>query len=118
MKLITCGVPQGSILGPLLFLLYINDLYSTSNLLNFILFADDTNILYAHKNIKVLYDTVNKELEHVEEWFNSNKLSLNTIKTKYTFISKPVHKSYLYSKHFQSTVHKNHFYAVYHVTVL
>ena len=53
------GVPQGSILGPLLFLLYINDIQNCSDKLNFYLFADDTNILYADKNLRVLEQTVN-----------------------------------------------------------
>ena len=88
LKSINCGVPQGSILGPLLFLIYVNDLHETSDILNFILFADDTNIFYSHKNIKTLYNTVNEEFKKIEEWFRSNKLSLNVNKTKYTLFFK------------------------------
>ena len=84
-KNITCGVPQGSILGPLLFLLYVNDLYKASDLLNPIMFADDTNLFYSHSNIDTLFKTVNKELNYINEWFKANKLSLNISKTKYTF---------------------------------
>ena len=53
-SVVTYGVPQGSVLGPLLFLLYVNDMYSSSNKLNFYLFADDTNILYSHKILSPL----------------------------------------------------------------
>ena len=51
MENITCGVPQGSILGPLLFLIYVNDLHKASSLLKPIIFADDTNLFYSHNNI-------------------------------------------------------------------
>ena len=60
---ICCGVPQGSILGPLLFSLYINDFDQSSDILSFILFADDSNLFYSHHDINVLFDTVNQEME-------------------------------------------------------
>ena len=92
LKDVVCGVPQGSILGPLLFLIYVNDLQYASNLLDPIMFADDTNLFYAEENIKTLFDTVNIELQKISQWFISNKLSLNVTKTKYSFFHKPSKK--------------------------
>jgi len=84
--LTTCGVPQGSVLGPLLFLLHIKDIYTCSKELNFCLFADDTNILYADKNLKSLEHTLNAELQKFYVWLTSNKLTLNIKKIKFHHI--------------------------------
>ena len=82
-KNILCGVPQGSILGPLLFILYINDMHKVSDLLHFIIFADDTNIFHQDKYPARLVNTLNIELEKLSEWFKINKLSLNVTKSNY-----------------------------------
>lgn len=77
------GVPQGSVLGPLLFLLYINDISSSSNKLNFYLFADDTSMLYSHRNLRALEQNVNAELKNVGHWLEANKLTLNISKSNF-----------------------------------
>ena len=78
MQFIKCSVPEGSVLGPVvLFLLFINDLCNVSNLLKFVLFADDTNIFGSNENVEVLQDTLNRELANLFVWFSINKLSLN-----------------------------------------
>ena len=82
MEKLTCGVPQGSILGPLLFILYVNDIVNTSSVLDFVLFADDTIILYSHEDLASKIDVVNNELKEVTNWFKANRLSVNAKKDK------------------------------------
>ena len=84
---ITCGV-QGSILGPLLFLIFVYDLHEVTKYLDPIMFADDTNLFCSHENIKTLFQIVNSELKLVTEWFLANKLSLNAKKNKYVLFHK------------------------------
>ena len=74
---ITNGVPQASILGHILFLLYLNDLANVSDILKLIMFADDTNAFLSHNSLETLFDIRNTELEKIVDWFNINKLSLN-----------------------------------------
>ena len=76
-------MPQGSVLGPLLFILYTNDLPNTLTVRKSILFTDDTTIYYSHSNLNTLYTNLNKDLKILNDWFKTNKLSLNVSKTLY-----------------------------------
>lgn len=82
---INCGVPQGSILGPLLFIIYINDIINVSKLTTLIMFADDTNLFFSDSNLNNLIEVVNSELDKISLWFKLNKLSLNVNKTNFIF---------------------------------
>ena len=93
-----CGVPQGSVLGPLLFLIYINDLSKVSKKLTFFLFADDTNIYYESQDLTEIQKTVNKELKKVCKWLDSNCLALNISKTNFVIFHSPRNKPDYYSQ--------------------
>ena len=88
-KHITCGVPQGSVRGPLLVLLYINDLPNISNQFEFFLFADDTNIYFEAKKLDKIQEVMNKGLKLLREWLIANRLALNVSKTNFTIFSPP-----------------------------
>ena len=78
---------QGSVLGPLLFLIYINDIVNSSKLFNFTLFADDTSLYYSCKNTNNLENIINSELAKISDWLSANRLSLNVAKSKLLYFT-------------------------------
>ena len=87
-------MPPGSILSPLLVLIYINDLILCSTLLKFILFADNTNIFYSGKNLYTVFDTLNLELAKLSTWFKVSKLSHKVKKTNYIIFNYSIHADF------------------------
>jgi hypothetical protein len=101
---IKCGVPQGSVLGPLLFIIYTNDLSNCLTETKSILFADDTTIYASNRNIKDLYKCVNTDLSKLNNWFCANKLSLNVSKTNYLLFT---NSKINYDETFSLTINKS-----------
>ena len=86
---VTCGILQGSSLGPILFLIYINDLPNCSSLLTFRVFVDDTNVFASGHDLKSLEQLINTELKKVKLWCDANKLSINFSKTNFMIVKSP-----------------------------
>ena len=102
---VLCGVPQGSVLGPLLFILYINDIFNCSSF-DPVLYADDAALVISAKTLKKLNQNMNKESKLFFEWLNANKLTLNYKKTKYMIVT---NKCYTpkFLKKFRLNINKN-----------
>ena len=86
---IKCGVPRGFILGPLLFLLYINNLCNVSKVVDFILFADDTKIFFSQKDFNLLPGILNSEMLKLTQWCRANKLFINFKKSNFIVFRPP-----------------------------
>ena len=83
---ITCGIPQGSCLGPLLFILYKNDFEKSQTRSCLNMYADDTSISFSSENLLLLLENLKRELEGILDWLRQNKLSLNVAKCEYMFL--------------------------------
>ena len=84
---VVMGVPQGSMLGPLLFLLYVNDMSNVASNLYFIQYADDTSIFVKGSSLLSISKIMNNGMKQVNEWLKNNRLSLNVSKTNYMIMS-------------------------------
>ena len=95
MREIKTDVSQGSILGSLLFVIYVNDIYKTTSILHAIIYVDDTTLTpsledFSAKSRKVLENQINSEINQIDIWLQANRLSLNTLKSKFMLYYKPL----------------------------
>ena len=88
-RTLSCGIPQGTIIGPLLFLIYINDLPNCLDFSDTKMYADDTNLTVASPSSHEIEQKLNKDLENIGQWLKANRLSLNTTKTEFLLVKLP-----------------------------
>ena len=88
MKIVKSSALQGSMLGPLSFVIFVNDLKKLAKLIDPLLLAEDTNLFCSSNNMRILFDMANKKLNQIKDWLHANKLSLNIVKTKYMLFHK------------------------------
>ena len=98
MKIVKCGVPQCSILGPLFFLVFLNDLNNSTKVLDPVHFADNTDLFCSDSDIRTVFEIANQELGQISDWLLANKLSLKVGKTKHTLFSKLTNQENIPSK--------------------
>ena len=91
---VNCGVPQGSIIGPLFFIVFIYDIFYASELLFNVLYADDTGNFLSHKDLQTLVQSMNNEMKHISQWLKANKLTLNSEKAYCMVFHRGRRKSY------------------------
>jgi len=112
---ITSGVPQGSILGPLLFIIYINDIQEQSNSIHLTLFADDTSLIATGNDPEQTTQLLNSQLNKLQHWFSSNHLIINTSKTNFMVFST---KQSIINHNFSIKIHNTTINRVYHTKFL